>query len=162
MTKEYICCFTGHRSIDKAHANQLNDLLGKAIDKMIQDGVTVFRNGGAVGFDTLAALKVIEKKKANKNIRLELFLPCKNQAEKWNAFSKEIYAYILSEADAISYSAESYTPYCMHARDKAMVEGSGCCIAYCLRSSGGSAFTLEHAYKHGLRIINLAGSLLAE
>ena len=159
MNNGLICCFTGHRTIEQSHAESLVRLTDDAIEKMIKRGVTVFRNGGAVGFDTLAALKVIEKKKKYPHIRLEMYLPCKEQSKKWNDFSKAVYEFVLTHADSICYVSEEYTPYCMLDRNKKMIEGCDYCIAYRLNSSGGTAFTVEHAKKLGVRIFNLGDML---
>lgn len=159
MNNGLICCFTGHRSIEQSHAESLVGLTDDAIEKMIERGVTVFRNGGAVGFDTLAALKVIEKRKKYPHIRLEMYLPCKEQSKKWNDFSKAVYEFVLTHADSIRYVSEEYTSHCMLDRNKKMVDGSHFCIAYCLNSSGGTAFTVEYAKKRSVRVFNLGDML---
>ena len=56
-----ICCFTGHRSISESEIVQIPSALGKIIDELYNNGVREFRAGGAIGFDTLAALKVISR-----------------------------------------------------------------------------------------------------
>ena len=62
MGERLICCFTGHRRIRPEIMPELSALLDRVLDTLINDGVTEFRTGGAVGFDTLAALKVLEKR----------------------------------------------------------------------------------------------------
>ncbi len=156
MEGEYICCFTGHRNIPSEHIGGLSGTLDRAIDKLVNAGVSTFRAGGAIGFDTFAALKVIEKKSSCEGLRLELYLPCKDQSKKWNEYNKRAYEYVLKHADKIIYTSESYTSGCMLLRDRRMVEGSDFCIAYCTRSSGGTAYTLDYAKKQGLRVLNLA------
>ena len=51
-----ICCFTGHRDIEPQHLHELLCLLKEEIARLAEEGVTVFRNGGAIGFDTVSAL----------------------------------------------------------------------------------------------------------
>ena len=151
-----VCCFTGHRKIDGEALSTLSILLDKALESLVSNGITVFRVGGAMGFDTLAALKVIELRSQNNNIRLELFLPCREQAQKWDNLSQEYYAYILTQADSIIYVRENYTRGCMLERNRRMVEGSDFCIGYCMSDKGGSAYTLDYAKKKNVRVINLA------
>ena len=79
MTQPMICCFTGHRSIAPDQLKQLPGLLDLALERLIESGVTVFRTGGAIGFDTLAALAVLKKKEIHSKLRLELILPCQDQ-----------------------------------------------------------------------------------
>ena len=57
------CCFTGHRpDALPAYGNEASEemqslvyLLDRAVERAIEDGVTEFYDGGAQGFDTLAA-----------------------------------------------------------------------------------------------------------
>lgn len=155
-SNEYICCFTGHRNIFPEHTEKMPELLDGILEMLIDRGVTVFRAGGAVGFDTVAALKVIEKKKKYPDIKLHLILPCKNQSEKWNDLCKQTYLYTLSQADSITYTADEYTHGCMLKRNRQLVNGSQFCIAYCTTGEGGTAYTLNYAKGRGLRTINIA------
>ena len=159
MASNWICCFTGHRNIDGATLAQLSRLLDSVLDRLIADGVTVFRTGGAVGFDTLAALKVLERRASIPTISLELYLPCRDQADAWGERSREYYDYILAEADRVEYLYDAYVKGCMLARNRRLVEGSQFCIGYCTSARGGSAYTLDYAKKKGLRVINLARML---
>ena len=149
-----ICCFTGHRSIAPYHMAQLPDIIDREIEKLISKGVTVFRGGGALGFDTLAELKVLEKKEKYSFLRLELVLPCRDQANAWNPRNKEIYAYIASRADSVEYVSDKYTSTCMHERNRRLVDGSDFCLTYCTSESGGTAYTCSYARGQGVRVIN--------
>ena len=155
--KRLTCCFTGHRTIDAEHMRPLSTLLDRTIESLIGCGYTVFRTGGARGFDTLAALSVLSKREKYPQLRLHLCLPCRDQAKQWNDWEREAYQYILANANEISYVTESYQRGCMHTRNRRMVEGSDCCVAYCTVEEGGSAYTLQYAKKLELRVINLAG-----
>lgn len=42
------------------------------------------------------------------------------------------------------------------ARDRHLVDGSSCCIAWCTRATGGTAYTLRYVQKQGLRVWNVA------
>lgn len=148
-------CFTGHRKIEPEQMLQLPQQLDDVLEELIFRGATEFRAGGAQGFDTLAALKVLEKKQKYPRVRLVLMLPCRDQTKGWTERNCEIYRYILSQADAVHYSAEAYTPSCMHARNRALVQGSDVCVAFCTERKGGSAFTLSLAEKQGVKIIQL-------
>ncbi len=155
-TEKYICCFTGHRDIDPQENERLVEVLDGIVDKLCEGGVTVFRTGGAIGFDTLAALKIIEKKKKFPHIKLHLFLPCRNQTEKWNGYNMHAYEFIMNNADDITYTSENYTRGCMLHRDRCMVNGSQFCVAFCKKREGGTAYTLNYAKTRGARTINIA------
>ncbi len=158
--EEITCCFTGHRSLPLSCAKEISERLESQLINIIEqhDSVT-FRAGGAVGFDTLAALKVLELKKRfrDKRIRLELFLPCKNQTSAWDAYSKKVYEYILKKCDSYCYINEKYTPYCMFERNRALVNGSDVCVAYFNgEPHGGTYYTVTYAHRHRVRLINIA------
>ena len=159
MKRDWICCFTGHRNIDGETLQELSKLLDGVLDRLIADGVTVFRTGGALGFDTLAALKVLERRATCPSISLELHLPCRNQTDGWDERSRAYYEYILKQADRVEYIFDSYVKGCMLARNRHMVDGSQFCIGYCTGDRGGSAYTLDYAKKKGVRVINLARML---
>ncbi len=156
MNEKRVCCFTGHRKIQPMHKERLSKALEESIVRLIDEGFCVFRAGGALGFDTVAALKVLELKKKYPHISLELCLPCKNQASMWSEYCKRVYEYILTRADGVSYVSESYTRECMMARNRRLVDGSSACIAYCEEKYGGTAYTVEYARSRGVRVINIA------
>ncbi len=150
-----ICCFTGHRKITPEHMLKLPELLEGELEKLIVAGVCTFRGGGAVGFDTLAELKVIEKKKKYPFVRLELILPCRDQTKRWSERDRTIYEYIACEADKIEYVTDIYTPSCMHERNRRLVEGSDYCVSYLAERSGGTAYTVNYARSLSVEVINL-------
>jgi uncharacterized phage-like protein YoqJ len=150
-----IVCFTGHRQISYEDAVRIPALLERVLTELCERGATVFRAGGAIGFDTVAALKVLELKERYPHIRLELILPCRNQTEHWEATAVRTYQYILSLADSHRFLFDTYFEGCMLERDRHLVDGADVCVTYCNRSRGGTAFTLTRAIRAGLEIINL-------
>ncbi len=156
MNEKYICCFTGHRKIADEHINALSELLSLVLERLIGQGVYTYRAGGALGFDTFASLAVLEKKQKYPFLRLELCLPCENQAERWSDYDRALYEKIKEQADSLFYAEESYSPSCMHERNRLLVDGASFCVAYCFEEQGGTAFTYEYAERAGLKVINLA------
>ncbi len=148
-------CFTGHRSIPEARAILIPRALDTIISGLIAMGAKSFRLGGAVGFDTIAALSVLEAKEKYPHITLDLILPCRDQANGWDEHNLRAYNYILSCADSISYVCDSYKKGCMHERNRRLVDGSDIVVAYLERKNGGSAFTYNYAKEKGLEIINI-------
>ncbi len=149
-------CFTGHREINTRIRAALAKTLKKEIEKLIARGADCFRAGGALGFDTLAALTVLSLKKRHPHIRLELVLPCPTQADLWPREDREIYQKILSRADAVSYVSSFYYNGVLLRRNDRLVEGSDICVAYLTSSHGGTAYTYVQALQKGLEIINTA------
>lgn len=153
--KNATVCFTGHRQISAAHMMALPTLLKAEIAKQAEAGAVHFRAGGAVGFDTLAALCVIEQKKQYPQIKLDLVLPCRDQDAAWSEQDRRAYRFVLTEADSVRYLHEQYCEGCMLERDRCLVEGSDVCIAFLTKSKGGTAYTAAYALKQGLDFVNL-------
>ena len=148
-------CFTGHRDINKALAPYIPSALKSEIKNLILLGATSVRAGGAMGFDTLAALCVLEQREAL-GLRLELIFPCRNQTRGWSERDINYYNHILKSCDSYRYISDVYTDGCMLERNRHLVNGSDVCVAYLTQNRGGTLFTVNYARKNGVRVINLA------
>ena len=162
--KGKVCCFTGHRRIGDSYVVRLNEAVKDELEALIADGYTVFKAGGALGFDMMAALNVILKRKKYGFIRLDLYLPCRDQDRYWRDFDKTTYEFIIKNADSVTYVNERYTPYCMFARNRALVDGSDLCVAFCFpkQRSGGTYYTMNYASKKGVECRNLYYKLVRQ
>lgn len=151
-----ICCFTGHRAISVSSASTLKlKLEATLVDLVENEGFTDFRAGGAIGFDSFAALEVIKLKKKYPHVKLHLILPHKGQDKWFSHTEKEIYKFTISNADSITYIQERYTDGVMFARNRALVDGSDLCLAYLERLSGGTYQTVNYARKSKVKTVNL-------
>ncbi len=139
------CCFTGHRTVHESVREQILPVLTDKIEELINEGVAVFINGGALGFDTLSALTVLGLKNKYPHIKLYIYVPHEGQASKWSEDSKMVYDYILSRADDVKVLAPNYYADCMRARNRRMVDDSDCVIAYVRKEAGGSFYTATYA-----------------
>ncbi len=149
----YSCCFTGHRNIDGSVKEQLIPVLVEKIEQLINEGVAVFINGGALGFDALSALAVLGLKNKYPKIQLHIYVPHKGQSDKWNDDNQKVYEYILSRADEVKILEDEYSSECMKDRNRRMVDDSDCVIAYVRKNSGGSYFTATYAKSVGKKVI---------
>lgn len=147
------CCFTGHRTIPAAEKNAIKDKLYKTVNALAAEGCTEFISGGAIGFDTLAAITVLAVRKLRPEIKLRLILPCSDQAERWNERDRTLYRYILEQADFSDILHESYIRGCMHERNRKMIDSSDICIAYLKRDFGGTKFTVDYALKKNKKVV---------
>lgn len=152
-------CFTGHRKIDLNYAYKLPSVLKNIITDMIECGARKFITGGAMGFDTVAALCVIELKEKYPEISLELILPCKDQSKGWNSIGKATYDVVVAHADSVKYLHNTYVSGCMYERNRCLVDSSDICIAFCRRDIGGTAYTVSYALQQGKRVINIADNI---
>ena len=154
--REKTCCFTGHRLIPAGEYVSLQWEVEQAVEELIQRGVCRFVTGGALGFDTLAAEVILELRKKYPCIHLYLMLPCQGQEKHWNRVDQRRYRKVLARADQVDYVAEHYFNGCMQLRNRAMVEASAYCVAYCTRYTGGTAYTVRQARQMGLKVIFLS------
>lgn len=150
------CCFTGHRILPKNSMSAIKESLVSELKKLISEGFTDFYTGGALGFDTLAALSVLELKEEYPDIRLHIIIPCKNQSRSWNEESRILYEEIKAAADETVCLSPVYFDGCMMVRNRYMVDRASVCIAYLEKETGGSAATVKYAKSKNLLIINIA------
>ncbi len=150
------CCFTGHRHLPDNQKEEIAERLEEAVVTLIHSGYLFFGAGGALGFDTLCAKTVLRLRQSYPEIKLILVLPCVSQADWWPPADRAVYRDIMKRADKIVYTSQEYTKDCMFKRNRHLVDNSSACICYQTRGTGGTAYTVEYARKHGLRIINLA------
>lgn len=154
--KTKTACFTGHRDIPPEKVKPTMSRLKVAIVDLINQGYLYFGAGGALGFDTLAEKAVLELKQTYPQIKLILVLPCFSQAKNWSDTDKAVYEDIKAKADKVVYTSQEYTKGCMHKRNRHLVDNSSVCICYLTKNSGGTAYTVDYARKHGLSVANMA------
>lgn len=156
IDKMKVACFSGHRNLPQ-NCTELQANLEKAIVELIERGVVFFGNGGAVGFDLLAAAAVLKLKEDYPHIRLVMVLPCppEQQSSRWNDEQKKRYYEILGQADKVRILSPQYTSSCMLARNRHMVDNSGYLICYLREQRGGTFYTVNYAERQGIKILRL-------
>ncbi len=110
VDRSKVACFSGHRKLPQ-DCTELKANLERAIVELIERGFIFFCNGGAVGFDSLAATTVLKLKEDYPHIRLIMVLPCppKKQSLKWSEEQKRKYFEILNKADKVRILSPRYT-----------------------------------------------------
>lgn len=156
MSIEYknTCFFTGHRAIPLADKENICAKLSEICINLITNyGVTDFVAGGALGFDTLAAIEILRLKSKYPHISLHIYIPCKNQTAKWKPKDVDVYNYIKENADSVVYITDSdYLPGCMQMRNRAMVNDAFFGIAYCTNTTSGTYNTVKYAREKGRNV----------
>lgn len=151
-----ICCFTGHRKIKTMSVSEISAKLEKVLIELIEvENFTDFRAGGAVGFDSIAALTVLKLKERYPHIKLHLILPCADQDYRFSPLEKQIYRYTKARADSVQILQKHYTSGIMHVRNRALVDGTDLCIAFLEKLEGGTYYTVNYARKNKVKTINL-------
>jgi len=150
------CCFTGARELPPKEQAEIANRLKRVIVALYQKGIRYYGAGGALGFDALAARKVICLRENCPGMKLILVLPCLTQTRGWRPEDIAEYKRIKAQADKVVYTAQQYTKGCMHRRNRHLVDYSGVCVCYLTKESGGTAYTVRYAKGQGLEIINIA------
>lgn len=154
VDKIKVACFSGHRKLPQ-DCMELQANIEKAIISLIEQGVVFFGNGGALGFDQLAADTVLKLKEDYPHIRLVMVLPCppEEQSLKWNEQQKKRYYEILDRADKVRILSPQYTNSCMLDRNRHMVDNSAYLICYLREQHGGTFYTVNYAEQQRLKIL---------
>lgn len=157
MSIEYktTCFFTGHRVISISDLKRIPEKVKEMCIKLITEfNVTDFITGGALGFDTIAAVEILKLKIQYPHIRLHLYLPCTNQTEKWKDRDIELYNKIKEKADEVKYIYNNtYISGCMQMRNRAMVNDAFYGIAYCKNTTSGTYNTVKYARTKNRNVI---------
>ena len=161
IEKSTSACFTGHRTYPAEKQTEIILKTDETVNALYKRGYRVFIAGGAIGFDTLAACRVVIAKRTHPDIKLLLALPCRNQTEKWPSGNQlKLYKYLLGAADDVVYTSQMYEDGCMALRNKYMVDHSSVCVAYYTGSHrGGTSSTVKYAVETGCEVINVADML---
>jgi uncharacterized phage-like protein YoqJ len=140
-------CFTGHRpdKLGGYHNHQMHDRVREMLRKTIAGLAELvtephFITGMALGVDQWAARILIDM-----GLPFTAAVPCPNQSERWPKNSQIEYNFILARAAHIETISPTYTPDCMHKRNKWMVDHSSIVIAVWDGSDGGTAHCVRYA-----------------
>lgn len=165
------CCgFTGHRPNKFPWKDNEADPRCAALKLVLTDqiaaltnaGFTQFLSGMAEGADTWSALAVLALREKNPAIKLHCILPCKEQADDWEASSRDLYRSILDRADSIVYVSRSYHKNCMLERYRFLIDHAAALLAvYKGGYRGGTVATMRYAQKMDREIIIIEPITLA-
>jgi uncharacterized phage-like protein YoqJ len=155
------CAFTGYRpdklpfGFNMQHPDclRLKHVLLSEIEKLIQNNVTHFLTGMAMGTDMLCAELVLSLKRKYPLI-LECIIPCKDQYKHWPKAEQERYQSILNKSDNVVYITETaFTRGCMHRRNRFLVDHAQHILAVYNGKTGGTQKTIEYARQKNRNII---------
>jgi len=132
--------FSGHRYITVFYKAEINTL----IDMALNQGVSEFLCGMAIGTDLLAAECLIDRA-----LSWTAVIPCADQDERWPIHQQQRYHGLLRQTDKQIVLYPKYKDGVMQARNLYMVRHSELCLAmYDGKSSGGTALTVRMAQQH--------------
>ena len=132
--------FTGHRYISVFYKSEINTL----IDMALNQGVSHFLCGMAVGTDMLAAECLVDR-----SLSWTAVIPCADQCEVWPSHQQQRYRLLLDQATKQIVLSPKYKDGVMQARNLYMVKKSELCLAmYDDSKTGGTALTVRMAKQH--------------
>ncbi len=149
------CCFTGHRDMSDAEICEAQRKIEELIPKLIERGISVFYAGGAIGFDLVASVTVLNMKNQYPQLELKIALPCRDHDKKWPMAQKLLFQKVMQRADSVEYVSEGYTGFCMQKRNRFMVDRSCICISWLKNERGGTYNTVNYAQRCAVEVINL-------
>ncbi len=153
------CAFSGNRLIPVEDVRPLAGTLRCEVERLIEMGVTTYICGGALGFDTLCALMIIEKKQQNPNIKLISAIPFAGQEKRWEKEDRDLYHDILKFSDEVIILSQGYNKSVYHIRNRYMVDHADYLIHYDEKGDGGTAYTIAYAMQKGKICIDLHAKL---
>ena len=155
--RQKTCCFTGHRRIREKDLPSILERTEQTVRRLIEKGIVFFGVGGAIGYDTEVA-KLLFRLRATDypHIKVILVYPFEGFASCWSDEQRAEYIRLLPQYDKTVCVAQNVSKEAYLKRNKHLVNGSAYCVAYCVRSCGGTAYTLRYAKQRGLVIYNMA------
>ena len=150
MTKTV--CFTGHRTIPAKYAAVLPALIDRMLVRLYDAGFRTFVTGGAIGFDTIAAERIIGFRAAHPDVKLTVALPYDRRGDR-------DYRRTLEEADEVVRLSKTFYNGATLERDRYMVDRSDACVAFYVHGRpGGTYYTVRYANRRGVPVVNLIGA----
>lgn len=150
-------CFTGHREIND-DINVLSQRLYQKLESAVMYGIYDFYCGGAIGWDTLAALTVIKLRKKYPHIKLHLVLPCPpdEQSHGWTKHQRSILYKTISAADTVEQVCPHYSCDCMKKRNARLLEHADFCLCYFDPDNykSGTGQTVRMAHRKSIKLFN--------
>lgn len=147
------CCFTGHRpdklpwglNEDDPRCAALKSALLRELDRLYRRGLRHFISGMAMGCDLYFAEAALTLRRSRPGLTVEGAVPCPTQAQRWPEPLRRRWQDILSRCDLETVVQQHYDRFCMHRRDRYMVDRSAVVLAVFDGTPGGTQYTLNYA-----------------
>lgn len=163
IEREHTCCFTGHRP-DKLpwgtderdpRCLSLKRSMEREIEGLYLRGYRHFISGMARGADLYFAEAVLALREKYPEMTLEGAVPCQSQPDRWPEEERRRWRGILDACDLETLVQQNYDRWCMHRRDRYMVDRSAAILAVFDGTPGGTMYTLNYAMDQELDILLL-------
>lgn len=129
--------------------------IAHAVEEASHRGHTTFLCGMARGCDFWFAEAVLTLKQDRPELRLEAYLPCPSQPDRWRPEDQERYERLLMECDAVHMAESAYSEGCMLRRNRMMVDRCQELLTVWDGSRGGTAAAIRYAKRLGKPVTGL-------
>ena len=156
--KEMVLAFTGHRPEKLVWGSDESDprcealrrKLLEAVRTAAGEGYDTFLCGMARGCDLYFAEAVLSM-----GLRLEAWLPCPSQTERWGEGDRARQTELLMGCAAVYMVEPEYTPGCMLRRNQRMIDAADALLTVYDGSPGGTGAAIDYAKKRGKPVAGL-------
>jgi uncharacterized phage-like protein YoqJ len=163
LRRETTCCFTGHRpeklpwGADERDPRclALKASMAREIEGLYRRGFRHFISGMARGADLYFAEAALSLREKYPELTVEGAVPCQSQAERWTPEERRRWRACLDKCDLETVVQQNYDRWCMHRRDRYMVDRSAAILAVFDGTPGGTMYTLNYAMDQRLEILLL-------
>ena len=153
-----VLAFAGHRPEKLPWGSDESDPRCDALKRQIieavrtaaGEGYDTFLCGMARGCDFYFAEAVLSQ-----GLRLEAYLPCPSQADRWSEADRSRYTALLMDCAAVYMTEPEYSQGCMLRRNRKMVDAADGLLTVYDGSPGGTGAAIDYARKRGKRVIGL-------
>ena len=153
-----VLAFAGHRPEKLPWGSDESDPRCDALKRQIieavrsaaGEGYDTFLCGMARGCDFYFAEAVLSQ-----GLRLEAYLPCPSQPDRWSEGDQRRYTAILCRCDAVYMVEPEYSQGCMLRRNRKMVDAADGLLTVYDGSPGGTGAAIDYARRRGKSIISL-------
>ena len=163
MERERTCCFTGHRPEKLPWGTDERDprclalkrSISRELERLYLRGWRHFISGMAQGADLYFVEAALALKEKYPDLTVEGAVPCPTQADRWPEEERRRWRRALDACDLETLVQQNYDRFCMHRRDRYMVDRSSAILAVFDGTPGGTMYTLNYAMKEQLDILLL-------
>ena len=104
--RPFTCCFTGHRNLPAGQEDEIWKRVYVCLEPLLEEGVRYFGVGGALGFDTLVAERLIALRESQPQIRIILVQPFQGYQSRWTPAQQARAAAVEARVDRWSSAAK--------------------------------------------------------
>ena len=99
--RPFTCCFTGHRNLPAGQEEEIWRRVYACLEPLLEEGMRYFGVGGALGFDTLVAEKLLALRESRPQIRIILVQPFPGYQSRWTPAQQARAAVVEARVDKV-------------------------------------------------------------